>query len=165
MHRGRPHAVARGQRRKLVWATFDQTAAALAAGAHVNVDLLADLEVAGASKLGATIIRTHLRFTVQPDTLTGGAIYGLVVARAADVGVGVGPNPISDPTIDWMLYQRWLPFTDGGQALPATSQVVIDNRSKRKIEEMGQAYLFSFANNNAVAQTPRIFARTLIALA
>jgi len=62
-----------------------------------------------------------------------------------------------------MLYDRWLPDMEGGP-FTDTHQVFVDNRSKRKMQELDQAYLFSIANTNAVAQTPRVFARTLIAL-
>ena len=152
-------------RRKLVWSTFDQTLAALAAGAHVNVNLLAELAVAGSSLLGITIMRTHVRFTTgSTGVVTDGLVYGLVVGRALDVGVGVGPNPNTDHDIDWLLIDRYFPVTTGGGAFTDDTQVIIDNRAKRKMQELQQSYLFSVTNTGATAITPRVFARTLVAL-
>ncbi len=108
-------------------------------------------------------MRTHLHFTVTPDGAAGGAAYGLIVGRALDVGPGVGPNPNSDSELDWMLLDRWHPDMEGGP-FTDTHSVVVDNRSKRRMGELGQRYLFCIQNSNAVAQTPRVWARTLLAL-
>ena len=160
-------AVSRGThtaRRKLVWATLDQSVT-LAAAAHQNVNLLASLAVAGSSLLGVTIMRTHVHFTVTPGEITGGMIYGLIVGRALDVGAGVGPNPISDSELDWMWYDRFHPVAAGGGAVTDGHTVEIDCRAKRKMDELSQAYLLSFGNTNAAAnQVIRMFGRTLVAL-
>jgi len=140
----------------------------MAAGDRSNVDLLAELEVAGASVLGVTIMRTHIRFTTAfaNATAAGGLTYGLLVDRKLDVGRNVGPNPISEHELDWMLLDKYFPNNSGGLTQATANDVVtIDNRSKRKMQELSQAYLFSILLSGTTdSATPRIWARTLVAL-
>jgi len=64
----RRSSMARGSaRRKLVWATAE-SGFTLTAGTVATNDLLNALEVGGASKLGATVMRTHLEVVVGYTT-------------------------------------------------------------------------------------------------
>jgi len=53
------------QRRKLVWCTFGVQSFAMAATSAKSFNLLGNFEIAGASTLGMTIIRTHARLQIE----------------------------------------------------------------------------------------------------
>jgi hypothetical protein len=107
-------------------------------------------------------MRTHIISSCAFVTTADNTAVGLIVARAADVGT-IHPDPIVDTDVDWMLNTRWLANASGAAA-DTFQERVIDNRSKRKMDELGMAYLLVLRNQNAAAQTYRVFARTLIAL-
>ena len=159
----RTSPVRRGGRRQLVWA-LDDINLAIPAGGLTNLDLLSQLEVAGSSVLGATVMRTHLviqhSFAAATDNLT----FGLIIGRKADLGAGLGPNPVSAPGDDWMWLGR-VPATASGAAIDVARVVEIDSRSKRKMQELQQAYLLQLFNGNAAISNTRIYCRTLVALA
>src|SRR5882762_1484718 len=96
-HRGSRARVAPAQRRKLVWATFDNTIA-VPAGPPTNttVDLISQFELAGASKLGITIMRTHMVLQL-PFSVALRWEIGLSVVRNTDIGTNrVNPNGDND---------------------------------------------------------------------
>jgi len=160
-------AVSRGtsRRRRLIWATIDTTVP-MAQGARNNVDLLGEIEVAGTTGVGITVMRTHVRMTFSGDAATGGLSYGLLVGRKLDVGPGVGPDPLADLGLKWAWLDRFFPTTTGGQVITASENIVIDDRAKRIVEEVDERWLLCLHNTNtAVATTQvRVFARTLVAL-
>ena len=162
--RRRAPAGRRGQRRKLVWALSD-VSTAVAAGGLANIDLLAPLEVAGASKLGSTVMRIRGSIAVTWASTTDLSTMGLVVVRATDLGPGLGPNPslAADREVDWMWIYRFWSDTSGG-ADPIQKPFEIDVRSKRRVEEMDQTLALQMANGNAATQTFKVFLRVLIAL-
>ncbi len=166
-HRGAHYPVRGPRRRQLVWSTFDQTVT-IAQGARNTVDLLADFEVAGATHLGCTIMRTHCHIGgIAADAATGGLAYGFMVVRLPDdIGPNVGPNPNSGLDQDWMLIDRWFPNTEEGGTITAQGELRLDLRAKRRMGELKQTYGLALANTNtAVGNTNyRVFCRTLLAL-
>ncbi|ALE29541.1 hypothetical protein A0R81_gp1 [Lake Sarah-associated circular molecule 4] len=162
----RQAGLVRSQRRKLVWATTDQSVN-IPAGQISNTNLAATLSVAGASLLGTTIMRTHLR--IEMTSIAGQATtdqyrIGLIVGRTSDVGINVaGQQDPSNPELDWVHLDRVIP-TASGATVDSTQHWVLDNRSKRKMQELNQAYLLCLQQNAAAARTFNIFARVLFAL-
>jgi hypothetical protein len=153
----------RGARRKLVWATTAQNFT-IAAGARTTVDLLASLEVAGASTLGVTVMRTHSRIYVSNwATVNDEVVYGFIIARDTDIGAALGPNANADTELDWMLWSALFP-TSSAAAVDVTSMTDIDLRAKRKMEEMGQRYALCVTNISAASKTFSLIQRTLVAL-
>jgi len=161
----------RPARRKLVWATAVGTHTGVAAAGKFNDDLLANLEVAGSSVLGATIMRTHLSIAIT-DVTTGapamGVYVGLIVSTAPTV---TNLDPSTAFGDDWMLLTSFGPGTSNGNvALFGASNVTIyygsrfDVRSKRKIEELGEKYFLCVQNSGANSVNIGTFTRTLIAL-
>jgi len=84
-------------RRKLVWATSSTLVSLGASPTFNNIDLLANLRVAGSSVLGATIMRTHLTLMVDNTgrAVTSRSTFGLVVEDLENVGgvVDLASNP------------------------------------------------------------------------
>ncbi len=153
-----------GRRRKLVWATTN-TSFSLAAGANTTIDLLAGFEIAGASKLGVTVMRTHLRLNWTYGAAADNVVVGLSVVRDSDIGT-TRVNPNSDPELDWMLWEAIYADSMGaGATINTIVNLVFDVRSRRKVEELGQTYGLSLTNANAAtAGNPRVSARVLLAL-
>jgi hypothetical protein len=153
----------RTQRRKLVWATTDQNVN-IPAGQISNTNLLATLSVAGSSLLGVTIMRTHLHVLFVGIDPTHLPRIGLVVGRNTDVGINVaGQQDPSNPELDWMHLDRPIP-TASGATIDSVIPYYVDNHSKRKMQELNQAYILAMTNTNAAAQAIQIWARVLIAL-
>jgi hypothetical protein len=163
----RAHSRPVTQRRKLVWATSTQSALSVGAGLNRPVDLLANFELAGASTLGVTIMRTHIRGAYSATQTVGTQLsswtIGLIIGRDSDLTTPAVVSPATEPELDWMyLSQQW---NDTSAAVYNASQpFVLDIRSKRKMEEMGQRYLFCLFNPGVAAADYSFFARTLVAL-
>ena len=153
----------RSQRRKLVWATLDQSVT-IPAGQISNVNLLAALSVAGSSLLGVTVGRTHIR--IQATTATAGDLVriGLVIGRATDVGINIpGQQDPANPELDWMLLDR---RAVQGQETNVAGKPCYsyDLRSKRKMQELNQAYVLALQDSGAASSTWQLWARTLVML-
>jgi hypothetical protein len=165
-HRRPSSPMRSGARRKLVWATTS-TSVTPAANTVTNVDLLSNLKSAGSSVLGVTIMRTHIAIKGAAVALLDTWTYGLIVGRQTDVGVslalGTNMDPLGDNELDWMLNTRWFNQSNGA-AVNSNQCWTVDNRSKRKMEEMGMAYIFSVTNDSAAANNFQLYARTLVAL-
>ena len=131
----------RGRRRQLVWATFSPGLLSFTTGATRSFDLLADLEVAGASKLGCTIMRTRGQMMFGYPASTAFWQWGLVVGRISDVGSNK-PDPLTDNDVDWMLLRQQLP-NESGATVDALEPFELDLRSKRKCAEAKQTYILS----------------------
>ena len=128
-----------------------------------NIDLLAELDALGET-LGCTVMRTHMRLTpLNAPNLGDQLNFGLIIGRSADAGVAVAgsvtPNQID---LDWMLWDQAI--FNGGFSQGGGNVIQIDNRSKRKMEELHQAYIFSTQAINGVANQWHVLARVLIAL-
>jgi hypothetical protein len=151
-------------RRKLVWATIFAPSVVASATTN-NIDLGAALEVAGSSLLGVTIMRTHVRLQVQNFAAIAADLQvGLIVGRAADIGVAnVDGINAAAQELDWAYLDMITPNSSAA-VVDASQNFMIDNRSKRKMDELGQRYLLSITNNAAASLTVQVFARTLFAL-
>jgi hypothetical protein len=163
----------RPQRRKLVWATSSVIRRIVGAGTTTDpIDLLANLEVAGSSVLGATVMRTHTNLfaTFGIAATQPGFYVGYLVDSAPAPGANL-INPGAQFGLDWM----WLNLLGPGNAvsavpLPPTTPTVtelgfnIDIRSKRRIEELGEKYFLTLHNPDTTGVTISAFTRTLVAL-
>jgi len=148
------------------WSTTDQSVT-IPAGQTSDIDLLAPMEIVGSSIVGITIIRTHVRITWTVASLGDSYRIGLIIGRFEDVGINVpGQITSSDPDLDWMYLDRVYADTEGaGATVDTTFTNTFDVKSKRRCQKLGQTYLLSLVNANAVSSTPcRVFARTLVAL-
>jgi len=157
-------------RRRLVWATaftFD----AIANNANINHDLLANLKVAGSSVLGVTVVRTHMRFSVQWAPLTNGfqgLAVGLVVQSMSQVAAGT-VDLFQDE--DWALRDTFLPGSGAGQFANVIAAPVegftVDLRAKRRVQELNQTWCLAMSLQNAAGADPipvSVYSRTLVAL-
>jgi|SRR5579871_3396435 len=157
-----PSLRARAPRRKLIWSTFQSSPTIVSSGNYA-ADLIADLEVAGASKLGCTVMRTHLIVQI----VWGAAVqpaFDWLALKAADQNEITGPISVpGQPDLDWALL-TWLPAHSTGATLDACTYYTVDLRAKRKIEELGQTWGLFMFNPTTVSQSVSIHARTLLAL-
>lgn len=160
------------RRRKLVWAQRVVSAAFTANNSWQNIDLLQDYKaLAGSSSVGVTIMRTHLLIvpTVAP---TGSDIIGIglhvddldQVTGAPTTNVMVA-NVRDNPGIDWAWNTEYIADA-AGFLTPAYGGIRLDVRSKRRLEEVQQAWLLNIlqASVAAPAVAYNIYARTLLAL-
>ena len=159
-HFGPARPTQRRQRRKLVWATFDQGVSPGANQVKI-VDLLNQFELAGVSKLGATVMRTHLRMLV-PTAVVSAMEYAIGVQPITTVGTQL-PNPNADNDLDWMIFERRWPEWSGA-TVNANFEVVVDLKSRRRVEEMGQTLVLALWFPAINAGNVPTFARTLVAL-
>jgi len=135
----------------------------MAATSAKSFNLLGNFEIAGASTLGMTIIRTHARLQIENfAAVTDFLEYGFIVGRDTDVAANL-PNVDSDSELDWMLRDVMFP-TSSAATVDAIREFVIDNRAKRKMDEMGQNYVLNVYNPTAAGKTIQVYARTLMAL-
>ncbi len=159
----------RANRRKLVWATKNVSLTQTAAGNVTNTDLLTDLKVAGASILGATIMRTHLVLSVSTTVAAGNDFYfALIVGESSDLvsnaaSTALTLDPLTSPELDWMWWEHPVAapvFDQGG-----TNIITRDIKSKRKIQELNQTYILSLKGGVAAGNvTTQVVTRTLLAL-
>lgn len=155
--RRRSSGSARSGRRKLVW--LDALAAqGLATNDNLVLDLLVGGRTAGASVLGATVIRTIVNLyqtsgTAAVPVTRGDQFYwGLCVTDSNDVGLNTvgAPNAHTTTNIDWAWRELDVATVPGGPAIiGATPQAsyfgmsnskVVDVRVKRKVQEMNQTW-------------------------
>jgi hypothetical protein len=169
LHRGRSIAVSgrRPQRRKLVWATANLVNLTIAAGAKRNDDMLLNLQVVGASTLGATVMRTHMTLAFAEATAdTGQGVYlGLIVANAP---TATNIDPSVDFGDDWMLLRVVGPQSNNRNTVVIGTNELwgqeIDLRAKRKLEELNERYFLCMKNNGSGVVNFSMFCRTLLAL-
>lgn len=136
-------------RRKLIWARNGDISAPTAAGDAI--DLLADFRADGGSSLGATITRTHLTFQIfwnnyAPVGTANQLFVGLIVDQLQADQSEV-PRPAVELHADWMYwkahpavpeYSALTSAVGGATTTSLVSTVVIDSKSQRKCEELGQ---------------------------
>ena len=150
----------RRNRRQLVWITFDQTVP-MGANQVKIVDLLQQAELAGVSKLGATVVRTHLRMLV-PTAAISAFEYAIGVNPITTVGTQL-PNPNGDNDLDWMIFERRWPEWSGA-TVNANFEIVVDLKSKRKVAEMGQTLTLNLWAPVINAGSIPVFSRVLLAM-
>ena len=162
----------RSNRRKLVWAADVQTLAFTAGAQVANIDLLTQLKVAGASVLGSTVMRTHVRIALSVGTVALGneLAWGLaVLPNNAVVAAGTAvtaaiPTPIQNPELDWMMWDVRVASPTLG--MDGTNMIMQDVKSKRRLEELDQTYVLSLLMVTAFSAAPTfvVSTRTLLAL-
>jgi len=160
-------AVRRPRRgRTTTWATTDLTVTVAAAGQN-NIDLLADLEVAGSSVVGITVLRTLLWLHVQNWAAVGDYVRtGLIVE---DKGyVGTTQALATNRNLDWMYLTPMAAVASGAAVsvaslYPATGWPA-DIRSRRVIKDMGRTSILALSNSSAASKTIDVFVRQLIGL-
>ena len=154
------------QRRKLVWATRDQSGSTLAAGATARADLVNNLEVAGASTLGMTVARVHLALVINWTTTdaTLGADVGILPSTTLQIASVVADTAVGE---DWMLLTICPPALCPNTTLVGTNLtggIRFDLRAKRKLDELNQHLYFVITNPGSGSITWGIRARTLCML-
>jgi len=129
------------------------------------MDLLADFQASGASTLGVTVMRTHLRVQLPYVNVSDQWSIGLIVARAQDIGIGTanGPDPGVNPDLNWAYNDRIWAISNGS-AIDVAREITIDIRAKRKVQELNERFVFAIRNATAASAQCRVFARTLVAL-
>ena len=144
-----------------VWTTVDQTVVTPGSSPSVsNVDLLSQMELAGASKVGLTVRRTLIDL-VLPFTAASSYEIGLIKARLTDIGT-TRINPNGDTDLDWAFEDAFYPTFSGATA--DNQRVVrIDSRSMRRVQEMGETWALSIWSS-AFSQSVKVYARTLVLL-
>src|SRR5215468_117083 len=155
----------RPQRRKLVWATQNSINVALPSGSKNNLDLLGNLETAGSSVLGATVMRTHTVVNLsEANADTGKGVYlGWIVADAPNA---TNIDPSTGFGFDWMLLTVLPPELGQSEFLDGTNvrwAREYDLRSKRKIEELAERYFLCIQNAGSGTVNYSTFTRTLLA--
>ena len=164
--KSRRHFVSREtQRRKLVWSTLTANPT-VANGAHDNLDILADFRAAGASLLGVTIMRTHVRLDVVAPTAADLFVWGLSVGGLNDIGTAAGAiDAGADTHLDWMMWTREIAaptYSEAGNS----NRLLYDIKAKRKMQELDQRYLLSIGGVIVGTSPLNVFVtiRTLLAL-
>jgi len=158
------------QRRKLVWASVNEVLNFTAVGNVSNVDMLSDLKVPGASILGATIMRTHVHLAVTSTVAAGNDfLWGLIVGQNANVVTNTPDTPLipdggDNPELDWMYLSHEVAAPTYSQNA-SNNHIILDNKAKRRIQELNQTYLLSLGvNSGGATMSFQLFARTLLAL-
>jgi len=157
-------------RRRTTWVNYESVAVVGTAGHSVNSDLLTQYRVAGGEIVGSTILRTHL--WLAPTTAVANLdkfSWGLIVAGASQISpsfvTGSGFYETQTfPYVDWMLATEEFACPTFGR-LAANNRNVVDIRSKRKINDLGETYIHSISAVTAgAALSVQVYARILLAL-
>lgn len=159
-------------RRRHQWVDAADDIPNLAVGSFDAIDLLANYRaMPGAEGANVTVIRTHLRFWVTSAVVAGdGIAVGLAVD---DIGEAVGNaalgsahawNPIDQPYLPWMLYQRFNAHPQYDFHGGTSANLEFDVRSKRKVA-FGDTLFLSAVNIDASLPISYAYhARVLLAL-
>ena len=148
------------QRRKLVWADSQATNQAMPLGGSNAIDLLSNYRTAGGGTQGVTIIRTHLSLVIASPAgaLAGdGMVLGTMVSQAIGGAVST-----ADAYADW-AYFTTLYNVSSGNVRDTETSFMIDIKSKRKCQEVGESYFLAYSATRA-ASAFSYHARTLLAL-
>ena len=134
----------------------------MGAGLQVGiVDLLSGFELAGTSKVGATIMRIHAELKFPTAVVTEWE-YAIGVQPVTTVGTQL-PNPNADTSLEWMIFKRVM-ATYSGATVDANFIEHVDNKSRRRIHQAGETLTLNLWAPAANAGTVDIFARVLLAL-
>jgi hypothetical protein len=166
----RSSSFGRSARRKTVWATANDASIPLAAGATEGpFDLLSNLEVAGSSILGATIVRAHA--TLHVNFLASDTAPFVDVGWLVDTAPPTGADLINPQTqlgLDWQLLRGIGPASSEGagtiNGLTWFCAWNIDLKGKRKIHQLGEKYFFVITNAGTAAINYTIWQRSLVML-
>ena len=89
-------------------------------------------------------------------------VWGISVTRASDVG-GTEPNPLSNPSVDWMWQERVF-ATYSGATVDSFVRHPVNIRSKRRVDEVGQTLALSINNQQSVSSVVNWSLRVLVRL-
>lgn len=168
--RGRPSH----QRRRTQWvdnAADSGGPPGINTGAFQNFDLLGSYRpMQGAQTTGITIMRVHLRlWVINPVTNGDSFAIGLgvddmgEVQPAAAIGAPTNWNPVDQPYLSWMVYQRFAAFPNYSFS-NNSANLEFDVRSKRRVP-FGDTLLLSLSNiDGATGIEFEWHSRVLIAL-
>jgi hypothetical protein len=143
-------------------------------GNFVSYDLLGNFSnLPGASTVGATVVRVHLRTWITSAVVVGdGATDALIVDQLDETIAGPGAaltaahvlSPTPQPNADWMIVREWNAHPAYSLTSP-NNQWEVDLKSKRKLHELGDTLLYVFENRDATATISLTFkARSLLML-
>jgi hypothetical protein len=126
--------------------------------------MLGPFNVAGATHLGATILRIHSQFEIAFNTAD--------TAPSAFIGMIVQDNVNWTGQADefeehWLLNQYYAPGTARTALTQGTSMLCGDHfdvRAKRHLPMMNDSLLFSIKNTGSASITYTLFSRVLLAL-
>ena len=157
------------QRRKLVWATNSGLGLTPVVNSPFNVDLLSNFRAAGGSTVGATVMRTHVRFSLAWEVTPASSqafTYGLTVADM-DL-VTAGSITTGERGRDWAILDQFMPGCGSNAftvSLGAVEGFAVDLRSKRKVQELNQTWCLAFVYVGGTLELPLSYwTRTLLAL-
>jgi hypothetical protein len=97
-----------------------------------------------------------------PASNSVGYTIGLRVGDDTDL-LATGPDPFTDWNLDWSLLRQIYPRATGA-AVDQNIELEFDVRSMRKMHPLNDHYYLAIHNENVVAETVGLFARTLVAL-
>jgi len=127
-------------RRKLVWAQTTLTDTAFAVATNRTTDLLAGFVAAGGSSQGVTVMRIHCAYSFRSaDAQVNGSrlVQGFCIGND-------GNDPTTAPHADWLLNKsHYVGQWHGLLAAGTPNAGEIDNRSKRKCDEVGDTLFHS----------------------
>jgi hypothetical protein len=155
----------RSSRRTKVWAELTGQTVTLASAAFSNLDMLSQLQTAGLSTLGVTVLRTVVQIQVTNWAgATDDIIWGTLVGRSTDVGTAAPASALAaNGLFDWN-YRGFLQPDTMGATIDATKIYNYDYKSRRKVPEANSRYLICLLNQSAASKTLELFTRTLVAL-
>jgi F420-0:gamma-glutamyl ligase-like protein len=151
-------------RRRPAWAELNQSVT-LAAGAFSNLNVLADLDVAGSSILGVTTAFTSWSIQVTNwSAATDDIMFGFMLGRLSDVGVAAPAIALAaNPGLSWAWHEELQPVSDGA-AIRVTDIYRGQTKSKRRVRQINETYILAFLNQSATSKTLEVFVRALVAL-
>jgi hypothetical protein len=160
----------RRPRRSTTWITTTSSGSLTQAAPHINIDLWAGLEVAGASAVGLTLLRTLVQYQIGWGTAaaTSQLFTGLIVDDK-DL-VGATPDLASNTTKDWYWWTDLFPYTLSGTTISSptiypSDYKSYDIRSRRRTSDMGRTSLLCMTTAaGATTQTYQVLVRQLVAL-
>jgi len=165
---GRTVRVGRAPRRKLVWArTFNSGQTHTPGVTSTNINPLAFFESSyGANPIGITImaIRGNVMWTIDNSATAGERAmfrYGIRVKNDADTTAGDLFAAPGGSDADWMMWDGGALHTVNGAATGTAGEggvyrAAINNRSRRRIDELGDTLVLSSQVANA-SVTPAVF--------
>lgn len=153
-------------RRKTRWVTSAPGPITISSGGLSSaVDLVAGFEVAGASILGATVMRMHvaLSFSSLTTDTAPGLTWGIIVW---DTTIAK-PDPSNDFLTPWLIADFFTPGMANGPIISGSNILYgkyMDIRAKRRLPNFNDRPFLLIKNDGSATLTYSAFVRTLLAL-
>ena len=157
-------------RRKLLWATSNESAAVGSDIGITPIDLLAGLEASGVGIVGGTVVRTHIALALNClETDTAPGVFWGVLMYAKDQVAANKPPVGTDFYLDWAMQRLISPgLAPNAITQPTATSTLygyeVDIKAKRMIKEMDDSYFFCLFNDGTQTVNYTLFAKTLVAL-